>query len=166
MSITTTEYQFAYGAGFSQTVRSLLLHGLSKAEAEDVAQAAWVRGWAKRDTLREPASAGGWINMIALNIFRTNYRRDRKRRPLTAHGIAAKQERFVTRIDVQRALLRCSPEDRVLLEDLYVYGYSSEETARRRALTPGAVRVRAFRAKQRLRERLGERFRPRSLAED
>ena len=162
MSITKDEYQSAYETGFPKTIRFLRLRGLPEAEAEDVAQAAGLRGWTKRDALREPARVGGWINVIALNIMRYRLRRDRKLEPLPMHAIQGRPDSCATRIDVRRALLRCSPADRVLLEDLCVRGYNSEEAGRRWALTPAAVRTRACRAKQRLREWLRPRGTPKT----
>lgn len=155
MSISTAEYQSAYDAEFCHTVRSLLMRGLGASEAEDVAQAAWTRGWEKREMLREPASVGGWIHMIALNILRSNFRRDRKLEFFPELEFAASPEPLASRIDARRILLRCGAVDRALLEDLYLHGYTSQETARRHALNPVGVRVRVLRAKQRLRERLG-----------
>ncbi|MEZ5361865.1 MAG: sigma-70 family RNA polymerase sigma factor [Bryobacterales bacterium] len=162
--MTRAEYQSAYDAEFRHTVRSLLVRGAAASDAEDVAQAAWMRGWEKREALREPASVGAWIRTIALNILRSNFRQARKLEFLSEVETATSPQPIVSRIDARRALLRCAASDRALLEDLYLRGYTSVETARRHALTPGAVRVRTFRVKQRLQGLLRPSLRSRSEA--
>ncbi len=152
MRITRTQYGDAYAAGHEKTIHFLMARGLPEGEAEDAAQAAWTRGWEKRDMLRRPDSLVGWINSIALNIFRNKYRRDKRLEQLPDRDIAVTADRLGSRVDVDRGLEHCSASDQALLKELYIGGYSSKEIGRHWHLKPSTVRVRVFRAKAKLRE--------------
>lgn len=62
-----------------------------------------------------------------------------------------------TRREVRSALAELKPEERDLLRRIYFDEEPSEETARRLRVTPGALRVRKFRALERLAALLGNR---------
>src|ERR1700724_301441 len=68
------EYSDAFQNGYSATRRFLLSRGAGLEEAEEIAQAAWARGWEYRDQLRDPALVGFWVNSIARNLFRAKFR--------------------------------------------------------------------------------------------
>src|SRR5258708_37060761 len=74
--MTTEEYGRAYQRGFNLTVRFLVSRGLSYDSALDTAQAAWAKGWERREQLRDPSLVLTWTNSIALNIHRTFLRRE------------------------------------------------------------------------------------------
>lgn len=164
MLITEAGYRSAYETGYARTLHFLLARRLPRGDAEDIAQEAWMRGWEKRETLREPGSLLGWINAIALNILRSRHRREQRLTLPLDRDLSVEPRDVCCRVDAGRSLLRCSPEERSLLGRLYVCGYTSEETGRRMGLSPGAVRVRVCRAKRRLRQWLGRR--PRSVPGD
>ena len=52
--MTKEEYGKAYQRGFNLTVRFLVSRGLSYDAALDTAQAAWAKGWERREQLRDP----------------------------------------------------------------------------------------------------------------
>jgi RNA polymerase sigma-70 factor (ECF subfamily) len=151
MGITKTEFSRAYDAGHEKTVHFLMARGVPEQQAEDAAQAAWTRGWEKRETLRKTDSVAGWINSIALNIFRNDYRRKKRISQLDDPGISTPPRQDGPQVDVQRGIKLCSKRDRKMLGELYVAGYSSLEIGRYHGLKPSTVRVRIFRAKQKLR---------------
>src|SRR5580693_7536506 len=68
------EYAEAFEAGYPATRRFLLSRGAAIEEAEEIAQAAWVRGWEFREQLRDPDLVGYWVNSIARNLFRAGFR--------------------------------------------------------------------------------------------
>ncbi|MEZ5364254.1 MAG: sigma-70 family RNA polymerase sigma factor [Bryobacterales bacterium] len=150
MNITRAEYGRAYDASHDKTVHFLMARGVPAQQAEDAAQAAWTRGWEKRATLRKIGSVAGWINSIALNIFRNDYRRGKRVDQLDDPIIAESVRPDGPRVDVENSLKVCSPEDREMLSELYVAGYSSQEVAQRHGLKPSTVRVRMFRVRQKL----------------
>src|ERR1017187_7778167 len=68
--MTQEGYGQAYQQGFGRTVRLLRARGASVDNAEDVAQAAWLRGWQKLDQLRDERMIVNWVNAIAVNYQR------------------------------------------------------------------------------------------------
>jgi RNA polymerase sigma-70 factor (ECF subfamily) len=151
MSLTKTEYASAYTSGYKKTICFLVSRGIPECDAEDAAQAAWAKGWERRENLRRPEKLLLWINSIALNLFRNRYRRDSKLDQLPAKEIAVPAERIASRIDLEKGLRRCSRSERLMLRQLYLAGFSSKELGRQWNLKAGAVRVRIHRTKQKLR---------------
>jgi RNA polymerase sigma factor (sigma-70 family) len=119
-------------------------------EAEEIAQAAWVRGWEYRDQLRDPGLVGYWVNSIARNLFRAKFRAK-----LTApiDGVEAPYWLNLEEIEVHRLLDRCSGDDRQLLKRS-LEGYSAEEIAQDEGITSTGIRVRLLRIRQSLRQQL------------
>jgi RNA polymerase sigma factor (sigma-70 family) len=119
-------------------------------DAEEIAQAAWVRGWEYRDQLREPGMVGFWVNSIARNLFRARFRG-----PLTM-SIDASNPSYtmdLESLELKRLLDRCPRRDRSLLEQS-LEGYSAEEIARDSGITSTGIRVRLLRIRQSLREQM------------
>ncbi len=152
MTLTETEYASAYTSGYKKTIRFLVSRGIREGDAEDAAQAAWAKGWERRAALRTPETLSFWINSIALNMFRNRYRRESKVDQLPAKEIAIPAERIASRIDLEKGLRRCSRSERLMLQQLYLAGFSSKELGRRWNLKASAVRVRIHRTKQKLRD--------------
>src|SRR6476659_11013230 len=67
-------YAEAFQTGFGATRRFLLSRGAALDEAEEIAQAAWARGWEYREQLRDPSMVSFWVNSIARNLFRARFR--------------------------------------------------------------------------------------------
>jgi RNA polymerase sigma-70 factor, ECF subfamily len=148
--MTATQFGMAYTEGFHRTVCFLSSKGLSDAEAEEIAQAAWTRGWERRHQLRDEAMLFTWVNSIAFNLFRNQFRRNARHtelpeipdgRPFSAPA----------RTDLRSLLARCDRLDRTLLWMQYVEGRTSAEIARWIGMKPATVRIRIMRAKVRLR---------------
>ncbi len=138
--MTTEEYGKAYQKGFNLTVRFLVSRGLSYDAALDTAQAAWAKGWERREQLRDPNLVLTWTNSIALNIHRTYLRREPQ--TLTLPELQAPPRMNVAAIDVKRILSDCKPNDRVVLEGHYIEGYKVQEIARQHGWSETAVRIR------------------------
>jgi len=120
-------------------------------EAEEIAQAAWVRGWEYREQLRDPGLVSYWVNSIARNLFRARFRTaplvplDAVKEPAYCFDTAA--------IDLRAALHHCTERDRVLFERA-MEGYSADEMARDAGVSSTGVRVRLLRARRALREKM------------
>ncbi|MGA3206081.1 MAG: sigma factor [Bryobacteraceae bacterium] len=144
------EYAQAFETGYSATRRFLLARGAPLEEAEEIAQAAWARGWEFRDQLRDPGLVSYWVNSIARNLFRARFRA-----PLQTEmeDADAAYTLDVDAIEVLRLLDRCSQRDRALLEQS-LEGYSAEEIALAEGITPTGIRVRLLRIRSALREKL------------
>lgn len=145
-----TEYAEAFKAGYPATRRFLLSRGAALEEAEEIAQAAWVRGWEFRDQLRDPGLVGFWVNSIARNLFRAKFR---SKAPASMEGVEAPYWMDLEEIELHRLLDRCSGRDRQLLKRS-LEGYSAEEIARSEGITSTGIRVRLLRIRQSLRQKL------------
>ena len=150
--MTREQYANAYDSGYTATKRFLVSRGIDVETAEEAAQAAWARGWEHRGELRNPDKILSWVNTIALNLFRNWFRR-RETVELSLE-IPVPPQASPQSIDVGRALEKCLPADREMLEKHYLAGYTSEELGRQRGCTAVAVRVRLLRARRRIRERI------------
>ena len=146
--MTREQYSSAYNSGFARTVRLLHYRGLAREHAEEIAQAAWAKGWEHRTDLRDPTRVDNWVNTIALNGFRNTFRKPWTFVELpeipTEHKISA------SAIDVRRALEKCDVRDRELISGHYFEGYTCEELGHREHCTAVAVRVRLWRARRKL----------------
>src|SRR6266478_7934038 len=143
-------YAEAFQNGFGATRRFLISRGAALEEAEEIAQAAWARGWEYREQLRDPGLVSFWVNSIARNLFRARFRG-----PQTAQldGANATYQMDVEAIELRRMLDSCSSKDRALLERSLA-GYSAEEIARKEGITSTGIRVRLLRIRQNLRDKI------------
>jgi RNA polymerase sigma-70 factor (ECF subfamily) len=149
-----TELQFAaaYSKGFSRTVRFLQSSGVQQELAEEIAQAAWTRGWECRAQLKNPAALGVWVNSIAKNLLRVDYRRRKIVEELQEDSAVIGATTDSTALS--ELLSHCNNEDRELLVKHYMEGWSSNELAPALGISPVSVRVRLLRIKQTLRDTL------------
>jgi DNA-directed RNA polymerase specialized sigma24 family protein len=143
--MTRADYGRAYEQGFYPTVRFLVSKGVSRDSAEEIAQAAWSRGWERIDQLRDAGIVRTWINTIALNMYRRATHIDSRKEPLRDR--AAKFDPGGASLELARLMDSCSPSDRSLLL-FQLYGFTTSEMARRVGATEGAVRIRLMRARR------------------
>jgi RNA polymerase sigma-70 factor (ECF subfamily) len=127
-------------------------------EVEEAAQETFLRAWTKLATYRGQAPFEHWLTRICL---RTAYDRLRRRGLETVSlgdgaepGAEAPDPN--ARLEVERLLARLAPADRFLLTLLEGEGWSVAEIAERLGWTPVNVKVRAHRARKRLRKVLEE----------
>lgn len=150
--MTTGDYGKAFEEGFTKTVRFLMSRGADPEIAEETAQAAWSRGWARRRQLRDPNCVGTWVNSIAMNLFRNTHRTAKRNQALTE--LPAPSSSTTVGLDVGKVLDCCRQKDKSLLKLHYLYGYTTGEIGDRVGLSSTAVRVRLLRARRSLRKRL------------
>ena len=143
--MTRRDYGSAYEQGFHPTVKFLLSKGISHDSAEEIAQAAWTRGWERIAQLRDAEVLRTWIITIALNLYRRNSQADSRRQPLIE--VAIKQDQGSASLEVERLLDSCRPSDRVLLQ-CQLHGLTTTEMAREVGTTEAAVRIRLMRARR------------------
>lgn len=148
--MTENSFATAYQNGFRATIRLMLSKGLLIDEAEELAQAAWVRGWEARQQLKCDDRVVQWVNSIAISTMHNEKRRSRRYEELDetlahyAHPVAAK-------IDLDKLLKQCSSLDRSLILHRYMGGFKMEKVARLHGLTCVATRVRLHRVRAALR---------------
>ena len=144
------DYSDAFESGFSATRRFLLARGAPLEDAEEIAQAAWARGWEFREQLRDPGLVSYWVNSIARNLFRARFRAPIQTEIEDGNAMYTLD---LDAIELGRLLDRCPQRDRQLLEQS-LEGYSAEEIAHIEGITPTGIRVRLLRIRQALREKL------------
>jgi RNA polymerase sigma-70 factor (ECF subfamily) len=126
-------------------------------DVEEVAQETFLRAWSKLDGYRAAAPFEHWLTRICLNC---SYERLRRKQPRTEElfpeTTAAPGHDPTVAIEVERLLRRLAPADRFVLLLLDGEGWSVEEIARRIGWSTTNVKVRAHRARKRLRRLLEE----------
>jgi DNA-directed RNA polymerase specialized sigma24 family protein len=146
------EYAQAFENGFTATRRFLQSRGAPPEEAEEIAQAAWVRGWEYREQLRDPVLVGYWVNSIAKNLYRARFRMPFSV-PLEPVHDRAGSSIDVDAIELNGLLRHCSHRDRALME-MSLAGYTAEEIAKDAGITATGIRVRLLRVRQALRRKI------------
>jgi RNA polymerase sigma factor (sigma-70 family) len=119
-------------------------------DAEEIAQAAWARGWEYRDQLRDPGLVSYWVNSIARNLLRARFRAPIQTEIDDTNAVYTLD---LDIIELGRLLDHCPQRDRELLEQS-LEGYSAEEIARSEGITPTGIRVRLLRIRHALRGKL------------
>jgi len=153
--MTQEQFADAYAGGLRLTVRFMVSRGVGPDTAEEAAQAAWVRGWERRRQLRNPKRLQTWVNAIALNVLRNEYRRRQTSElPL---DIAIPPRANPRAIDLRRVLEKCKPAEREMLHKHYIAGYTSKDLAAQGDGTASGVRVRLLRLRRRLQTLMREK---------
>ena len=144
-----------HGASMMRTARASLGRA-APGEAEDVVQEAWVAALSTESL--PTGDVGAWLRAIAVRKA-LDVRRTRARRPEAAldaardPGVGDESSR-VTVLAVREALEQLSPADRATLVLADLEGRGMAEVARILGRTEVAVRLRASRARRKLRRLL------------
>ena len=129
--------------------------------AEDVVQEALLRAWKSLDGLRDDAAAKQWVLTI---VRRENARYFERKRletvdidNLTASQAAMLAESSDSDLDdVRQAIYRLEDDYREPLVLQVLMGHSTKEIAELMDIRPGAVLTRLHRARNKLKDELGE----------
>ncbi len=156
------EFGEAFAQGYPMTLRFLLSRGASSDTAEEIAQAAWAKGWECRGQLLRPDTVRAWVNSIAKNMLKNQIRSQRKLERLTESSDRGHAP--VMSIDMKSILNRCDQRDSKILRGYYVEGYTTEEIANQVGLAPVTVRVRLLRTRRALRSQLNVHLPPASAS--
>jgi len=135
----------------------------SRPVAEEVVQETYLRAWRSFDALKDVATVRAWLLTIAR---RENARLFERKRHATVNidelaaaesiSLAESHERDPDEVrDVRRAILELEEEHREPLLLQTIMGFSTQEIAEQLGINEGAVSTRLFRARNRLRARLG-----------
>src|SRR5262249_30536338 len=139
----------------------------SRAEAEEVAQEAFLRAYRALANFRGEARLGTWLYGIASRLCLNRLASPDRRMarggaapsdvPATTPDAAAEVERAELDAALRTAIAELPNEQRLVLVLRDVEGLSYEEIGDALALVPGTVRSRLHRARMQLKEKL-ERF--------
>ncbi len=125
-------------------------------EVEDVAQQTFLTVWQKLDTYRAKAPFEHWLTRVCLNCC---YERLRKKQPPLEplhEDDATSLSQPTARLEVERLLRVLPATDRFILLLLHGEGWSVAEIAERLGWSRANVKVRAHRARKKLRQLLAE----------
>ncbi len=119
----------------------LLTH--DRIEAEEIDQDAFVRVWERWDRVGVMADPTGYLYRVAMNLFRSRYRRAERVGRLvldhdhTADGLATVEDRD----EVSRYLAQLIPQQRAAVVLTVLLDMTSEEAGRTLGLKASTVRV-------------------------
>ena len=132
----------------------------SRASADDLLQETWLRIHEVRHTYRPGEPVLPWLYAIARHIRVDHYRRTGRRsaRELSLDEtpeMSAPAATQAATLSMEELLAPLPPSQREVVEMLKIAGMSLEEVARATSSSIGSVKQKAFRAYEKLRERLG-----------
>jgi RNA polymerase sigma-70 factor (ECF subfamily) len=139
---------------YAPLVHGILLARVPRAEVDDLVQDIFLHAFKKLHTLRDSASFGPWIAMIARNRAVDFHRRSRATVEITdeLRGSDKQQSKAAEILELIRSLPDAYRETLVLR---LVEGMTGPEIAERTGLTAASVRVNLHRGMKLLREKLG-----------
>lgn len=126
----------------------------NREDIEDLAQETFLTAWRKLNTYEARAPFEHWLTRVCLNCC---YARLRKHKPVELPLVAERPARSAdpdTRLEVERLLRPLKPQERFILLLLDGEGWSVAEIAERLGWTRANVKVRAHRARRKLRRLL------------
>jgi RNA polymerase sigma-70 factor (ECF subfamily) len=128
------------------------------ADIEEAAQETFLTAWKKLDTYKARAPFEHWLTRVCLNCcYELLRKRKRSEAPLAEErDVAAPGPDPDAALEVEGLMRALSPEDRFILLMLEGEGWSIAEIAERLGWSKVNVKVRAHRARKRLRRLLEE----------
>lgn len=126
------------------------------ARADDLAQQAFVQAWRSLGSLRDPDAFGGWLKRIAVNVWLDEARRaappveEDEDALLAAADPAPSPERAAGRLDLERALARLAPAERLCVVLAHGEGMTHPEIAEAANLPLGTVKSHVLRGTEKL----------------
>ena len=158
MTISETAFSEGYTRCFFRTEAFLRSRGLNPTQAEELAQAAWSKGWESRHQLQDAESLLPWVNTIALNLVRKAYRTSLVLKEIAIESLPLAGEPFesplAASLDLNCLLRGLRPRDCALIERCYISGSTTAEASAECGATPLALRLRMHRALSRARRLL------------
>ena len=144
-------FELAYKKSFLGTLRFIRSMGANSDTAEEVAQAAWARGWQCRRQLLKPELVVAWINAIARNLYLAMIALERRFADLEEIPAPCT---LLRNMEAGSLMKGCTGLESRMLTMYYVEGYTAREIASKENLCATTVRVRLMRIRRNLRERL------------
>lgn len=155
LAVRETQEDFASFADPHRPEMLRLARRLSGAEADDVVQDALVRAWRKRHLYDEArGTPRSWLLAIVAEESRRTRRRRRATTQLVDRAVADPSRE--ADLDLERAIRRLAPRQRLAVELHYFIGLPVNETAAVMACAEGTVKSTLSDARRALREHLGE----------
>jgi RNA polymerase sigma-70 factor (ECF subfamily) len=126
-------------------------------DVEDAAQDTFITAWRRLATYAARAPFEHWLTRVCLRVCYARLSSERRREtPSETPEAVVRPPDVAAAIDLERILASLSPADRFVLLLLDGEGWNVKEIAKRVGWTETNVKVRAFRARRRLRRALEE----------
>lgn len=125
-------------------------------DAADAVQEALLRAWRRRDTLRDERYFETWLMRVLINESKTLLRKRRRMLPMAQPPEPGAAEPPGADAALHEALFSLPPQYRLPLTLTCLEGYTMREAARMLGVPEGTVKARVHRARQQLKELLGE----------
>jgi RNA polymerase sigma-70 factor (ECF subfamily) len=159
-----------FSAFFSQERERLLQMSwaitLDREQARDVVQETMARAWSRWDELGvEPANPAAWCRTVALNLIRSQWRRDRTERAAPRSAVPAVELAPEDR-DLIRALHRLSDRQRTAVALHHLADLSVARVAELMEISESSVKEHLQRGRSRLEAELGAASPPAPPARD
>jgi RNA polymerase sigma-70 factor (ECF subfamily) len=146
-AVLVTRYE-----GFVRAMLNRLCN--NSAEADELAQEAFLTAWLKLNTLQQPARFRGWLKQLAYRQFLHGYRRQKVEQKYAALlPEEAREEPSIeleTDDDLEPLLALCSPLERELMVLCYAFEFTHAEIAASRNMAVGTIKSHVHRAKQKM----------------
>ena len=128
------------------------------ADVDDAAQDTFVRAWIKLHTFRPQAPFEHWLTRVCLNECYGRLRKERPTEELREDdgSLPAVDPPGIAALEAERLLRDLPASDRFLLLMLYGEGWTVAEIADKTGWSTSNVKIRAFRARKKLRSRLSK----------
>jgi RNA polymerase sigma-70 factor (ECF subfamily) len=153
-----TSFEAFFEAETATLFRRLCLITGNRAEAEEIAQDAFLRIWERWDRVAELEDRVGYLYRVAMNVFRNRTRRAALALRKTADPELRTDEFGAAdiRSGVARGLAKLTARQRAAVVLVDLLGYGSEEAGRMLGIRAGTVRSLVIKARKTLREELEE----------
>jgi len=128
----------------------------NRAEAEELAQDAFLKVWERWDRVADMEEPVGYLYRTAMNLFRKRYRRVVVALRRTV-SVELREDEFATAEDrsvVAGALVELAPRQRAALVLTELIGFSSEEAGRMLGVRAGTVRALASQGRAAIKQHL------------
>ena len=128
----------------------------NRAEAEELAQDAFLKVWERWDRVADMEEPVGYLYRTAMNLFRKRYRRVGVALRKTV-SVELREDEFATAEDrsvVAGALVELAPRQRAALVLTELIGFSSEEAGRMLGVRAGTVRALASQGRAAIKQHL------------
>jgi len=142
-----------YAEEYPKVYRALLVLTGSPSEARDLTDEAFTRAVERWRRVSRMDSPGGWVQTVALNLFRRS-RRHHSDRPLVESDLVAVGLDEHVDVDLQRAIAMLSTRKRQAVVCRYVLDMTERETAAALGVAVGTVARILHEARNELRAQL------------
>lgn len=144
-------------ARWPSLVRALVTLGCERHEAEDVAQTALARCYASWERVRQADDLDAYVFRTVLNVWNKSRRRrwwsERPTETLPERVDPVDRDLTDSRMAIERALGRLTPEHRAVLTLRFVADLSERQTAEALRIPVGTVKSRTARAIEQIHHR-------------